>query len=203
MQKITTLFFDVGGVILTNGWDHTSREKAAAHFSYDYESVERRHQPLFEEFDCGKLSLDEYLDQAIFFEERPFSREAFIRFMKKQSEPHPGSLEVLEKLAQSGHYFLATINNESFALNQYRIKTFGLDKYFTTFLSSCYLGVTKPNRKIFNKALWITQRKGEECLFIDDREENITAAQACGMQGIHLKDQQQLSDLLKEQNILF
>ncbi len=203
MDKITTLFFDVGGVILTNGWDHISREKAAAYFSYDHESVEKRHQPLFEEFDSGNLSLEEYLEQVIFFEERTFGREDFIRFMESQSEPHPGSLEVLEKLAQSKRYFLATINNESFALNQYRIRTFGLDKYFTAFLSSCYLGVTKPNHKIFSKALWITQRKGEECVFVDDREENVTAARACGLQGIHLKDQQQLSDLLKEQGILF
>jgi putative hydrolase of the HAD superfamily len=121
--------------------------------------------------------------------------------MEQQSAPRPGSLGVLEKLSRSGSYFLATINNESFALNQYRIRTFELDKYYTAFLSSCYLGVTKPNRKIFSKALWITQRKGEECLFIDDREENVTAAQACGIRGIHLKDQQQLSNLLKEEGI--
>ena len=201
MPEITTLFFDVGGVFLTNGWGHESRAKAATHFSYDYDSVERRHQPLFEEFDCGSLSLDEYLDQVIFFEERAFSKEDFIQFMKQQSQPYESSLEVLQRLAGTGRYLLFTINNESFALNQYRIKTFGLDQYFTAFLSSCYLGVIKPNRKIFQKALWITQRKGEECLFIDDREENVTAAQACGIRGIHLKDHHQLSDLLKEEGI--
>ena len=201
MPEITTLFFDVGGVFLTNGWGHESRAKAAMHFSYDYDSVERRHQPLFEEFDCGSLSLDEYLDQVIFFEERAFSKEDFIQFMKQQSQPYESSLDVLQRLASTGRYLLFTINNESFALNQYRIKTFGLDQYFTAFLSSCYLGVTKPNRKIFQKALWITQRKGEECLFIDDREENVTAAQACRMHGIHLKDHSQLSDLLKEEGI--
>lgn len=203
MDKITTLFFDVGGVILTNGWDHISREKAAAHFSYDYESVERRHKPLFEEFDCGKLSLEEYLDQVIFFEERPFGREDFVEFMKQQSETHESSMEVLEKLSRTGLYFLATINNESFALNQYRINAFGLNKYFTAFLSSCYLNVTKPNQKIFKKALWITQKKAEECLFIDDREENASAAKACGLQALHLENLQQLPDLLKEKGIKF
>lgn len=203
MSEITTLFFDVGGVFLTNGWDHDSRAKAAAHFAYDYESVEKRHQPLFEEFDCGSLSLDEYLDQVIFFEARSFSKEDFVHFMQQESHPYESSLEVLQKLVATGKYFLFTINNESFALNQYRIQTFGLDKYFTAFLSSCYLGVIKPNRKIFHKALWITQRKGEECLFIDDREENVTAARACGMRGIHLKDHRQLSDLLKKEGIIF
>ena len=203
MPEISTLFFDVGGVILTNGWDHLSREEAARHFAYDYESVERRHQPLFEEFDCGKLSLDEYLDQVIFFEDRNFSREDFVGFMKQQSKAHEGSIEVMDKLSRIGHYFLATINNESFALNQYRIDTFQLKKYFTAFLSSCYLNVTKPNQKIFKKALWITQRKAEECLFIDDREENATAARACGLQSIHLENLNDLEALLKEKGIKF
>lgn len=201
MSAITTLFFDVGGVFLTNGWDHEARERAAAHFSYDYESVERRHQPLFEEFDCGSLSLDEYLDQAVFFEDRSFGREDFVHFMEQQSQAYGSSLDVLQRLADTGRYLLFTINNESFALNQYRIKTFGLDKYFTAFLSSCYLGVTKPNQKIFKKALWITQRNSEECLFIDDREENVTAARTCGIRGIHLKNHAHLSDLLKEEGI--
>lgn len=203
MPEITTLFFDVGGVILTNGWDHISREKAAHHFSYDYESSERRHEPLFDEFDSGALTLDEYLDQVIFFEDRSFGKKEFIDFMQQQSKPLEGSLDVLQKLSKSGRYDLFTINNESFSLNQYRITTFGLDEYFTAFLSSCYLGVTKPNWKIFQKALWITQRKCEECLFIDDREENVSAAKACGMRGIHLQDHQQLSDLLKEEGIQF
>lgn len=202
-MEITTLFFDVGGVLLTNGWDHESREKAAEHFSYDYDASEERHQQVSEPFECGRMNLDDYLDETVFFQDRSFSKDEFIRFMERQSQPHQASLEVLRQLATQGKYQLATVNNESLHVNLYRIRTFHLTDYFSAFFSSCFLGVTKPECEIFQKALHITQRAGETCLFVDDREENAAAARQCGIQGVHLPRPQDLADVLRTHHISF
>ena len=202
-MSITTLFFDVGGVLLTNGWDHESRERAAKHFDYDYDTSEARHQEVAEPFECGQLNLDDYLKKVVFFQDRSFSQQEFVRFMEQQSQPYEASLEVLRQLAAQNNYQLATVNNESTYVNLYRIRTFHLTDYFSAFFSSCFLGVTKPACEIFQKALYITQRRGEECLFVDDREENAAAAQQCGIQGVHLPQPSDLVDVLRAKGVSF
>ena len=146
MIRLDTLFFNVGGVCLTNGWDTDARLAAASHFVLDVEETEDRHQALAEGFECGELSLDAYLDHVVFHRERTFSRDAFIAFMRSRSQPHSASLSVIARLASDGRYRLATINNESREMNRYRIDTFGLGQIFSAFFSSCYLGVRKPTR---------------------------------------------------------
>ena len=200
-MDITTLFFDVGGVVLTNGWDHVSREEAANHFQYDYDAVEEQHQRVAQPFECGQISLGHYLKEVIFFRERPFSKDEFIRFMETQSQPHRSSIQVISQLAKQSHYQLATVNNESLHLNLYRINTFNLTNYFSAFFSSCFLGVTKPECEIFQKALHITQRAGAQCLFIDDREENVAAAQQCGIRGVHLPHPEDLAAVLRAEGV--
>lgn len=202
MDTITTLFFYVGGVILTNGWDHVSREQAAEHFGYDYDASEERHQSVAQAFECGQLTLDDYLKEVVFFQDRSFVKKDFVRFMESQSQPHPASMKVLHRLKEQNKYQLATINNESLHLNLYRVGTFGLSDYFSAFFSSCFLGVTKPDCEIFQKVLHVTQRPGSACLFVDDREENVAAAQQCGLQAVHLPQPGDLEDVLRERNIL-
>lgn len=202
MSKITTLLFDVGGVVLTNGWSHELREKAAQHFGYDYDPVEEQHQHIATSFECGQLNLDDYLEQTVFAQARSFAKPDFIRFMEQQSQPHAHSLEVLQRLVDQGKYQLATVNNESMHLNLYRIRTFGLTRYFSAFFSSCFLGVTKPDCEIFQKTLHILQKSGDECLFIDDREENVAAAQQCGMNAVHLPKPEDLEEVLRGEGIL-
>ncbi len=201
MSKITTLLFDVGGVILTNGWSHELREAAAQHFGYDYESVEERHQRVATSFECGQLNLDDYLDQTVFAQSQSFAKADFVRFMEEQSQPHASSLAVLQKLVDQGKYQLATVNNESTHLNLYRIRTFELTRYFSAFFSSCFLGVTKPDCEIFQKTLHILQKDGGECLFIDDREENVAAAQQCGMNAVHLPRPDKLAEVLRGEGV--
>ena len=201
MNNIKTIFFDVGGVLLTNGWDHLAREKAADHFEYDYAISEARHQRVAQTFDEGRLSLDDYLKEVIFFRKRSFDSASFVRFMESRSQAHPKAIQTLRQLAGLNQYQLATINNESLHLNQYRIRTFGLDRCFSAFLSSCFLGITKPDKKIFREALRITQRSGPECLFVDDREENVTAARHCGLRAIHLLKPQHLGEALSSYDI--
>ncbi len=201
MKKILTIFFDVGGVCLTNGWDHISRQKSTILFSLDYEEMEKRHKPLFKKFERGKLTLDEYLDQVVFFKKRNFTRQEFKDFMYSQSRPFDSTLKLLKKLSSGDKYQLATLNNESRELNNYRVNEFGLYKYFSCFFSSCYMGVRKPEPEIFYKALHILHRKPEECLYIDDREENIQAARSSGMNAVLLEKPEDLEKKLIEFNI--
>ena len=186
---------------MTNGWDHISREKSTIRFSLDYEEMEKRHKPLFKKFEKGKLTLNEYLDRVVFFKKRNFSRQDFKDFMLSQSMPFNSTLILLRKLSSTGKYQLATLNNESRELNQYRVNKFGLDKYFECFFTSCYLGVRKPEPEIFYKVLHILHRKPEECLFIDDREENYQAAKSSGINASLLENPEDLSGKLEEFNI--
>lgn len=193
MSKISALFFDVGGVCLTNGWDEESRGRAVKYFHLDGEEMESRHRLFFEKLDRGEMPLDDYLAKVIFFEKRPFSKEKFIRFMEGESKPYETTLKALRWLKEENRYLLAALNNESLELNRFRIEKFGLRDYFTAFFSSCYLGARKPEARIYEIALEVTQRKPGECLFIDDRQENVKAAQALGMRAIHLKNVEKLT----------
>ena len=202
MTKITHLFFDIGGVILTNGWDHISRERSANYFGYDYAESDEKHYKISEKFERGEISRDDYLDKVIFYKKRNFSKKDIIEFMESQSVAHQSSLDVLEKLCSQGEYHVSTLNNESLELNLFRMKKFGLSKYFTNFFSSSFLGVKKPDEEMFQKVLWITQKIGEQCLFVDDREENVEGAKKCGFQTIYLPKISELENLLIERKIL-
>ncbi len=197
MAEITALFFDVGGVLLTNGWDRPSRREATKKFGLEWDDFEDRHELLNHGFEVGAVSLDEYLKRAVFYRERKFSKQDFIDFIHSQSRAMPETLAVLQKLAARKKYLIAALNNESRELNEYRIRTFNLREYFEVFLSSCYLGVRKPNAAIYKLALSITQRAGEECVFVDDRDLNLECAKELGMHTIQFKDAAQLEKELR------
>lgn len=188
MADITTLFFDVGGVLLTNGWDRVSRRHCVESFGMDYEEFRDRHDLIADAFETGRMTIDDYLDRTVFYRDRPFSREAFREGMIGESQPFSDALAVAGDAAASGRYLLATLNNESAELNQARIDRFGLDRYFSLFLSSGFLGVKKPDQAIYRLALKLTQRRPDECVFVDDRELNLECAITEGMHTIHYTD---------------
>ncbi|PYV10345.1 MAG: hypothetical protein DMG23_07990 [Acidobacteria bacterium] len=202
MGEITALFWDVGGVLLTNGWDRASRRQACEKFQLDWEPFEDRHELIAAAFDKGQLGLDEYLERTVFYRSQPFTQKEFKDFMLAQSRCYAETLAIVDRLARSKKYLLATINNESTELNVYRINQFGLGNYFTVFFSSCFLGVKKPEEAIYRLALEMTQRAASECLFIDDRELNVECARNCtGMPAIHYQDPAQLERELRAMNI--
>ena len=192
MAKVTTLFWDNGGVILTNGWDRGSRQKAVAKFHLDWTDFEDRHELMLNAFECGQAGLDEYLRRVVFYQERPFTPDEFKEFMFQQSQACPEALAFLGKLARTRRYLNATLNNESLEINEYRIRTFHLRDYFEVFFSSCYLGARKPDRGIYVLALKITQREPAECVLIDDRGLNLECAQELGMHTIQFQNVAQL-----------
>jgi putative hydrolase of the HAD superfamily len=192
LSKITTLFWDIGGVVLTNGWDRGSRREAANLFHLDWEEFQDRHELTFPAFDSGHITLDEYLDRTLFYRTRSFTREEFTAFMFAQSQEFPESRALLKEAARSGKYFIGAINNEPLELNQYRIEAFDLRRDFLVFFSSCYVHSRKPEELIFRVALAVTQRPPDQCIFIDDRPLNLESPRKLGMNVIHYQNAQQL-----------
>ena len=198
MPKVTTLFWDVGGVLLTNAWDHTERNRALVQFELDEVDFNDRHQMLVSSFERGKITLDEYLERTIFYRTRTFSREAFKDYMFSLSRPKTDVLEIARSLSKSGKYLMCTLNNESKEMNLYRLEKFHLREMFSLFVSSCFVGLRKPEADIYRLALDIAQKLPEECCFIDDRPLNLESASRLGMHVIQMQNPEQLrADLEK------
>lgn len=202
-MPLTTIFFDIGGVLLTDGWGHDSRRAAAERFGLDWDEYTDRHEKVAHAIETNRMALDYYLDRAIFYRPRPFTREEFRDFIFAQSQPKPGAIEIASHLAASGKYFMATLNNEILELNVYRIKQFELRRYFSVFFSSCFLGLRKPDEAIYRTALQVTQRQPGECIFIDDREVNLECPRELGLATIHFQDATQLRRELGENGVDF
>jgi len=203
VPRISAVFSDVGGVLLTNGWDHAQRARMVERFGLDGADYEGRHQMLAAALDMGRLDLDEYLDHTVFCRPRPFRRQEVRDFMYAQSEALPGSLDVLGRLAKAGSVLLATLNNESRELNLYRIEKFGLRRYFSVFFSSCFLGVSKPHAEIYRRALDLSQRQPEECVFIDDRPLNLEGARRLGLHTLQFQNAGQMESDLRDLGVEF
>ena len=201
-DDIAQVFFDIGGVLGSNGWDREQRMAAVAHFGLDEEDFQYRHEETVGALESGAISLDEYLDVTVFSEPRAFSREQFREFMFALSEPFPDSIAVARELRERSSARLMTLNNESRELNVYRIQRFGLCAIFSTFFTSCWLGVRKPTRGMYEKALGMTQTDPRRCLFVDDREQNLAPARALGMRTIRFESASQLRDALTRHGLL-
>jgi len=196
VSGIHAIFWDVGGVLLTNGWDHTERADALEHFHLDESEFHSRHEMVVSSFERGKITLDEYLDRTVFYRDRPFTRDEFRDYIFSLSRPMPGVLAFARALADSGKYFMGTINNESRELNLYRIEKYGLRGIFRLFVSSCFVGLRKPESGIYRLAIETTQINPEECCFIDDRALNLECAAKLGMRVIQMQTPEQLREEL-------
>jgi putative hydrolase of the HAD superfamily len=203
LPKITALFWDVGGVLLSNAWDREQRRRTLKEFNLDEIEFESRHEMLVSSFERGKITLQNYLERTVFYRPRSFTAEAFTQHMFSLSTPNPETLQLGKELSRSGKYQMSTINNESKELNLYRIQTFDLREIFSLFVSSCFVGLRKPEEGIYRLALEITQRPPEECCFIDDRPLNLDSAARLGMQVVQMKTAEQLRADLQKLGVIF
>ena len=203
MFPFDVILFDVGGVLLTNGWDHGERAAAVAHFGLDGAALEARHEEVMETWERGEIDLNQYLDAAVFYEPRPFSRSEFFSFMLAQSQrlPH-GALHILAELAESNPCMIGALNNEARETNEFRFAHFGLRRHFKVALSSCYVGLRKPEPAIYQRALDILGCPPERVLFIDDREENVAGSLAAGMKAIQFTGADALRAALEELGVV-
>ena len=189
---ITHLFFDVGGVLGSSGWGTEPRARAVARFGLDAADFDRRHREVVGPWEAGRLSLEEYLDCTVFDAPRAFTRDEFTAFIREQSRPYAATIEIARALGATGRFRLTTLNNESAELNAYRLRLFGLAPIFGAFFSSCWLGVAKPSRRIYELALAMAQAEPAQSVFIDDREQNLAPARALGMNVLRFTDADRL-----------
>jgi putative hydrolase of the HAD superfamily len=185
--KITTLFLDIGGVLLTNGWGRGSRKSAAEKFNLDFSEMDERHHLTFDTYESGKLGLDEYLDRVVFHEPRPFSRGDFKTFMFDQSQPHAEMIELIKKIKTRHNVKTVAVNNEGRELSIHRIRKFALDTFIDFFITSCFVHLRKPDADIYRMALDIAHASPAGTLYIDDRLLFVEVAQGLGLESIHHK----------------
>jgi putative hydrolase of the HAD superfamily len=188
MAKIKVLFSDLGGVLLSNGWDRHCRARAAEHFKLDAKEFDNRHQLLFEEYETGRITLDAYLQYTVFYIPRVFSREEFVQFMYAQSQPFTDMLSLIKKLKQEHGLQVVVISNEGKDLTDHRIDSFALKDFVDFFLVSCFLGIRKPNKRVWEMALDFAQVKPEEAIYIDDRKLLAEIAHDMGFHAVHHTD---------------
>ena len=196
-SSITTLFLDIGGVLLTNGWDNGIRKRAADKFSLDYDEMNERHHLTFDTYEEGKLSLDEYLSRVVFYQERSFSREEFKAFMYTQSQPYPEMIELMRGLKAQHGLQVAAVSNEGRELTVYRVHQFKLGTFIDFFVSSCFVHYRKPDADIFRIALDIAQVNPQHVVYIDDRPMFVEVAQGLEIRGIIHKGYETTQKALK------
>ena len=184
VAPVTTLFLDVGGVLLSDGWDHQSRALAAKVFNLDLAEINDRHHLIDEIYETGKLTLEEYLSLVVFYQERTFSRIEFQKFMDEQSKPHPLMIELIRQLKAKFGLKVAVVSNEGRELNSYRIHKFKLDEFVDFFISSCFVHLRKPDSDIYRMALDIAQEPAERVVYIDDQPMFVQVAEGLGIRSI-------------------
>ena len=184
MTPITTLFLDIGGVLLSNGWDRKTRQLAAETFELNSAEMDERHHLTFDTYEEGKITLSEYLDRVVFYQERSFTREQFQGFMFAQSVPFPEMIELVCRLKSCYRLKVAAVNNEGRELNVHRIGLFKLEAFIDFFVSSCFVHFRKPDADLFRIALDIAQVRPEQVVYIEDRPMFVEVAQDLGIRGI-------------------
>ena len=186
-SNIHALLLDVGGVLLTNGWDRTSRKQAATTFGFDYADMDERHHLTYDTYESGKISLDTYLDRTVFFEHRGFTREQFKAFMFAQSQPHPDMIGYIKSLKSAHRLKVGVVSNEGREVMEYRIGKFNLGEFVDFFVCSSTVHLRKPDEDIYKLALDMVQVKPDHCAYVDDRPLFVEVAGKLGMKAIHHK----------------
>ncbi|MEJ2447661.1 MAG: HAD family phosphatase [Anaerolineales bacterium] len=181
---ITTLFIDIGGVLLTNGWDRKARSRAADHFGLEFQEMDERHHLTFNTYEEGKISLEEYLGRVVFYQDRPFSLKQFTDYMYEQSQAFPGMIELVSAIKDRHNLEIAAVSNEGRELTMYRVDKFRLRDFIDFFISSCFVHYRKPDEDIYRIALDVAQVKPEEVVYLDDRPMFVDVAQKMGIHGI-------------------
>ncbi|MCE5318242.1 MAG: HAD family phosphatase [Parachlamydia sp.] len=183
-NAITHLFLDIGGVLLTNGWDHHARKRAAASFKLKWAEIEARHHLIFETYEEGKFTLENYLSLVIFYKKQPFTRAQFRSFMFAQSKPYPEMIDLVRQLKIKYGLKIVVVSNEARELNAHRIRKFKLDEFVDSFVSSCFVHVRKPDAEIFRLALDVGHAQAEQIIYIENTPMFVQIAEGLGIRSI-------------------
>ncbi|MFT3912167.1 MAG: HAD-IA family hydrolase [Ferruginibacter sp.] len=197
-NKITTMFLDIGGVLLTNGWDRSARALAAKQFNIDLPEMDERHHLCFDSYERGRMTMDEYLKKVVFYEERDFTKDTFKDFICSRSEALPGHIEFFKSIKEKYKIKVVAVNNEAKEINEYRISKFKLHELFDAFISSCYVGLRKPDNDIFRLAIDLAQTLPQNAIFVDDRKMFVEVAEEVGLNAIQFTGLDTIEEKLKK-----
>ena len=186
--RVTTLFLDIGGVMLSNGWGHVSRRSAADIFNLDFDEMDERHHVIQITYEEGKITLNDYLKRVVFYQKRSFTINQFRDFMFSQSTPNIEMIEYIRQLKDQYNLKIAVVNNEGRELNEHRIKKFKLNQFVDFFISSCFVHFRKPDADIFRIALDIAQVPVQHVVYIEDMQMFVDVASDLGIRSIHHKN---------------
>jgi putative hydrolase of the HAD superfamily len=184
-SAISVLFLDIGGLLLTNGWDRGMRRRAADEFGLDFDEMNERHNLTFDTYERGLLTLDEYLRRVVFYQKRAFTLEQFKAYMFSQSQPLHGNIEMFRKIADAHGLKVAAISNEGRELATHRIREFHLTEFIDIFILSSFVRFRKPDEDIYRLALDIAQVSPEHAVYIDDRLLFVEVARSLGIHSIY------------------
>jgi len=187
---ITTLFLDIGGVLLSDGWSHEFRRLAVKMFGLDLEEMERRNNQTYDMYESGNLTIEEYLDRIVFYKKRSFTTAQFQKFIFAQSKPYLQMIELIRRLKTRYGLKIVVVSNEARELNSYRIRKFKLDTFVDIFISSCFVHIRKPDAKIFQLALDIAQAPAQNVIYIENTPMFVEIAEDLGIRSILHKDYQ-------------
>jgi putative hydrolase of the HAD superfamily len=198
MNTPTTLFLDIGNVLLSNGWDHSLRSLAAQMYGLDIKQLNERHHLTYDTYEEGKLSLDTYLDRVVFYEKRPFTKEEFKAFIFVHTQPHQDMIDYIRGLKERYSLKVVAVSNEGRELMQYRIDHFELHTLFDFFIGSCFVHMRKPDLDFYRLALDVAQVEPHQVLYIDDRPMFVQIAKGLGIQGIVHRGYPSTSEAMQE-----
>jgi putative hydrolase of the HAD superfamily len=199
---VNVLFVDIGNVLLTNGWDHVSRRRAAEKFALDIDEMNERHHLTFDTYEAGKLDLDDYLRRTVFYTDRSFTLQDFKAFMFDQSQTLSDMLNLVRELKARYHLKIVAVSNEGRELTVHRIRTFDLGAVIDFFISSCFVGLRKPDADMYRMALNCAQAAPEKVLYIDDRSLFVDVARELGIRGIHHRGYTQTRAALEAEGLI-
>ncbi len=166
---ITTLFLDIGGVLLTNGWDTALRRQTAEHFNVDYTELDHRHRVTYDTYEEGKMSLETYLRQIIFFEPRSYTAADVQNYILEQAEPYQDTIDLVQRLKAVYGLKIAVVSNEGREIAEDRIARFHLKDFVDFFIVSAFVHFRKPDLDIYRLALDVAHVQPEQVAYIEDR----------------------------------
>jgi putative hydrolase of the HAD superfamily len=183
-KPITHLFTDLGGVLLTNGWDKNLRHLTADRFGINSAEMDDRHHLTYDTYESGKMGLAAYLDRIIFYEPRGFTHDDVIDFILGEARAFPEMIDLVCRLKARHGIKVAVVSNEGRELTADRIRRFRLDDFVDFFIVSCYVHFRKPDEDIFRVALDIAQADPRRVAYIEDRPMFVEVAASLGMHAI-------------------
>jgi putative hydrolase of the HAD superfamily len=201
-KDISTLFLDIGGVLLSNGWDRHMRRRAAEKFKLDYDELDDRHHMTFDAYEEGKMTIDEYLRLVVFHKPRDFEYGDFKEFMFSQTRALPEMIQMFESIAKKHNLKVGAISNEGRELTVYRVSRFGLKDFVQFFICSAFVHFRKPDKDIYRIALDVGQATPEQSIYIDDMQIHAEVAASLGINAIHHTDIESTKEKLSEYGLI-